>query len=268
MRARSGGTVWEPSFRRDGETMRCPHCAAHVLERWQPLYTAVDALGQPLAALTSEIPNTLVDGGEEQELKVVVSWMECPNVECQRVIVAVDTTFSDINNPEADDDGIVEANSWFAYPRRSSDRPIDPAVPPKMADDYREASTILTDSPKASAAIARRILADVLEKYGGYTQFQLSKRIEDFAADARHPSGLRQNAAYLVQLGDFAAHTQKDQLTEAILDVEPGEAEWTLDVIDGMFDYFIAGPARDLARRTAVDAKLKAAGRRPIRRRP
>jgi hypothetical protein len=265
MRAAREPTKWESSFRREGETMRCPHCAAHVLERWQPLFTHTDAVGSALPHSTAAIPNAISDGEEEQELEIVVSWMECPNWECRKIILVVEETFKDAEDSSADEDGVVSSDSWFAYPKRTSDRAVDPSVPLKMASDYREASAILNDSPKASAAIARRILADILEEFGGYKQFQLSKRIEGFADDAKHPSTLRENAKYLVQLGDFAAHTQKDQTTEQIVDVEPGEAEWTLDVIDGMFDYFIVGPARDRARRAAVDEKLRATGRKPIR---
>jgi hypothetical protein len=137
-------------------------------------------------------------------------------------------------------------------------------VPEKLASDYREATAILVDSPKASAAVARRILADILEQYGGYKDFQLSKRIEAFAKDTKHPLSLRDNAKYLTQIGDFAAHTQKDTATNEIVDVEPGEAEWTLEVIDGMFEHFIVAPERDKARRAAFDTKIQRTGRKPI----
>lgn len=243
-----------------GSIMRCPKCVVHILENWQTLYTINDATGTQLKSLTSEIPNEMEEEGTEQRYQIVFAWMQCPNEDCKQILAAAFVEFTDEDNPDADYEGMT-----IIYPERSGGRAVDPAVPEKMASDYREAAAIVDQSPKASAAIARRLLADVLEEYGGYKDFQLSKRIEKFAADAKHPSGLRENAKYLVQLGDFAAHTQKDKLTQQIVDVEPGEADWTLDVIDGLFDFFIVGPKRDADRRAALDDKIQRTGRKPIK---
>lgn len=35
----------------------------------------------------------------------------------------------------------------------------------------------------------------------------------------------------------------KSQKTGQIVDVEPGEAEWTLDVLDALFDFYLVQPA-------------------------
>jgi hypothetical protein len=62
-------------------------------------------------------------------------------------------------------------------------------------------------------------------------------------------------------MGNFGVHTQTDKTNDEIIDASPEEAEWTLTVIDGLFDYFIVGPERDKERRASFDAKLKRAGR-------
>jgi Domain of unknown function (DUF4145) len=229
--------------------------------------TYTNSVGEELPRPSEEIPNTMASPGTEQQTKIIAAWMECPNNDCRRVIITVYTSFHDPDDDgsDPDDEDKVWEKSWIAFPPRAGDRPIDPLVPKELASDYREAAAILSDSPKASAAIARRILADILERYGGYADFQLSKRIEAFAKDTKHPPSLRENAKYLTQIGDFAAHTQKDTVTNEIVDVEQGEAEWTLDVIDGLFEHFIVAPERDKARRTAFDAKIKRAGRKPIK---
>jgi hypothetical protein len=36
--------------------------------------------------------------------------------------------------------------------------------------------------------------------------------------------------------GNFAAHPTKSASSGDIMDVEPGEAEWNLDVLDGLFE--------------------------------
>ena len=47
--------------------------------------------------------------------------------------------------------------------------------------------------------------------------------------------------------------------------VEPGEAEWTLDVLDGLFDFYYVQPAVLAARKAALNAKLASAGKPPTK---
>jgi len=114
-----------------------------------------------------------------------------------------------------------------------------------------------------SVVLSRRILADLLEAFAGQAQFSLAARIEKFVADANHPRQLRDNLQHFREIADFGAHTQKDDQAE-VLDVGREEAEWTLDLLDRLFDYFIVTPDRDQKMRDAMDERIKAAGRRPI----
>jgi hypothetical protein len=38
--------------------------------------------------------------------------------------------------------------------------------------------------------------------------------------------------------------------------VEPGEADWTLDTLDALFDHYVVGPARTAARKASLAARL------------
>jgi len=49
-----------------------------------------------------------------------------------------------------------------------------------------------------------------------------------------------------------------------ILDVEPGEAEWSLDVLDLLFDFYFIQPALVKDTQAQLNAKLSGAGRRQI----
>ena len=153
---------------------------------------------------------------------------------------------------------------WFALPRRPAPRVVDSRVPDRLATDYQQACLILEDSPKMSAALSRTILADVLEEYGGYDDFKLSSRIDAFIADARNPRHLRENLHHLREMADFGLHTQKDKTDGAVIDVEAHKAEWTLDIVDRLFDYYIVQEARDREIREAFDNKIQRAGRKPI----
>jgi hypothetical protein len=50
-----------------------------------------------------------------------------------------------------------------------------------------------------------------------------------------------------------------------ILDVEPGEAEWTLDVLEELFDFYCVLPATIQKRKDAFNKKLQEAGKPPMK---
>ena len=43
--------------------------------------------------------------------------------------------------------------------------------------------------------------------------------------------------------------------------VEPGEAEWLLETLEGLFDFYFVQPAELKKKRDALNAKLAAAGK-------
>ena len=49
------------------------------------------------------------------------------------------------------------------------------------------------------------------------------------------------------------------------MEVEPKEAEWLLNWLDGLFDFYFVQPARAKARRDALNAKLQDAGKPPMK---
>lgn len=62
-------------------------------------------------------------------------------------------------------------------------------------------------------------------------------------------------------IGNFAAHPTKSKSTGEIIDVEPGEAEWNLDVLESLFDYFFVQPALIKKKREELNRKLGDAGK-------
>lgn len=181
--------------------------------------------------------------------------MKCAKIDCADLVILVEESY------EVGDSAVV-TEAWLARPRFST-RPVEELVPEGLRRDYREAAAILDLSPRMSAVLSRRILGDLLENYAGLTDNSLNAQINGFIANKSHPSQLRENLHYLREMGDFAAHTQTDEL-ERVIDVDREEAEWTLDVIDGLFDYFIIGPKRSERMRTGMAEKIRAAGRKAI----
>ena len=60
----------------------------------------------------------------------------------------------------------------------------------------------------------------------------------------------------LRKIGNFGAHPNKSPATGDDLEVESGEAEWTLDTLDALFGHLFVEPARVPARKAALAAKL------------
>jgi hypothetical protein len=65
--------------------------------------------------------------------------------------------------------------------------------------------------------------------------------------------------------GNFAAHPNKSKSTGEIVPVEPQEAEWNLDVLEALFDFYYVQPAKVAERRAALDQKLADAGKPPMK---
>jgi hypothetical protein len=50
-----------------------------------------------------------------------------------------------------------------------------------------------------------------------------------------------------------------------IVDVKPHEAEWNLDLLESLFDFYYVQPARAKAKRDAFNKKLVDAGKQPLK---
>lgn len=146
------------------------------------------------------------------------------------------------------------------YPKGAT-RPLAlPEVPLNLAEDFNEACAVLKDSPKASAALSRRCLQQLL-KLQGFAQNDLAKAIDAALASKAIPGALSRNLDAIRNIGNFAAHPTKDTNSGAIVEVEPEEAEWNLEVLEGLFDFYYVQPAHDQAKINALNAKLIAAGK-------
>jgi hypothetical protein len=58
--------------------------------------------------------------------------------------------------------------------------------------------------------------------------------------------------------------TIKDTNTGEIVDVELGEAEWTLNVLEELLVFYFIQEPKSAARRDALNKKLKDSGRGPM----
>jgi hypothetical protein len=149
---------------------------------------------------------------------------------------------------------------------KSANRPPAPAIIPKeIANDYNEACLVLTDSPKASAALSRRCLQNILREKAKVKKGNLATEIQQVIDSGSLPSYLTESIDAIRNIGNFAAHPIKSNSSGEIVSVEPGEAEWNLEVIEMLFDFYFIQPEKIKQKRDALNKKLKDTGKPPMK---
>jgi len=116
-------------------------------------------------------------------------------------------------------------------------------------------------SAKASAALSRRCLQLLLRDEVKVKRQDLSKEIQELLDRGTLPSHIADSLDAVRSIGNFAAHPLKSQSTGEIVPVEVGEAEWNLDVLESLFDFYFVAPALTKARKAVLNKKLSDAGK-------
>jgi Domain of unknown function (DUF4145) len=220
--------------------MKCPHCriAFHDSPRRQVL-------------------------GRDSDGQWLVESRKCP--ECQKEIYTLICSLS-VSSTGGQVD-YLESQVRIKYlvrPKGINRQPPPQDVPPEIVAEYNEAALVLSDSPKASAALSRRCLQHLLRDVAKIKAYDLSKEIDDVIALGVLPSNVTDELDKVRTVGNFAAHPNKSTSTGVILDVEPGEAEWNLEVLEDLFDFYFVRLARSAKLKADINLKLIAAGKQPL----
>lgn len=147
------------------------------------------------------------------------------------------------------------------FPTTTSTRYIPTDIVDPYRQDFIEAIQTLHISSKASAALSHRIIQALLRDKARTKAKDLRNQIDEVLEDKFLPSYIADDLHAVRNIGNFAAHEMKDKLSGEILDVEPGEAEWTLNVAEAMLDFYFVEPAKAVKRRSDLNEKLRAAGK-------
>lgn len=210
--------------------MKCPHC---------------------LKSYHSKPANNYI--GNDKDWNWSVIFEKCPS--CDKLIIKLEYF------------GLTGggAKSFLVYPKAISRTPLSQDVPEGFAKDYKEACLVIADSPKASAALSRRCLQNILREKAGVKRSDLSREIDDVLSSKQLPSYLAEGIDAVRNIGNFATHPIKSTNTGEIVDVEPGEAEWLLDMLEGLFDFYFVQPAELQRKRDALNKKLAETGKPPMK---
>lgn len=235
---------------------KCPHC---VVSFW----------GDP----------QIIPLAEDRDGSWYVVFQKCPS--CVRLIVKLERNLErlrpiNLGAPEiaAEVDVVEESTAPTAglreledeygglvWPRVPSRSPIPTEVPEMFAEDYREACLVLADSPKASAALSRRCLQLILREKAKVKHGDLHNEIKEVIGRNDLPSDIAESIDFIRNIGNFAAHPRKSASTSEIVPVELGEAEWCLDVIEMLYEFYFVRPAMIEEKRRAINEKLDDSGR-------
>ena len=141
-------------------------------------------------------------------------------------------------------------------PKVPSRNPVPPEVPVIFSEEYIEACIVLADSPKASAALSRRCLQLLLREKASVKHSDLANEIQQVIDSNQLPSHLSESIDAIRNIGNFAAHPLKSKSSGEIVPVEPGEAEWNLEVLEMLFDFYFVQPERTKKKREELNKKL------------
>jgi hypothetical protein len=213
--------------------MKCRHCLVEFHADWAQMVIATDK-----------------NGG------LGVKYAQCPA--CERLNLA-------LIRGMVQGSYLFEESIAFVHPRSVSREPLDPAVPADFSDDYNEACNVLDISPKASAALSRRCLQHILHDCAKVKERNLDQEIQKVLDGNMLPSHIAESLDAIRTVGNFAAHPIKSTSSGEIVEVEAGEAQWNLDTVEALFDFYFVGPAKNAIKKAALNQKLKDAGKPPLK---
>jgi len=213
--------------------MKCPHCLVGLPNQLDRQYIAGDKSGN-----------------------WHIGYQIC--TECENIMIYIDEphNFS----------GQVMQISRMVYPKGITRKPLPTEINgEEIVEDYKEACLVLADSPKASAALSRRCLQYLLREKAGVKKATLADEIQQVLDSKQLPSYLSESLDAIRNIGKFAAHPIKSKSSGEVVDVEDGEAEWNLDVLEGLFDFYYVQPAILKKKREELNKKLTDAGKPPMK---
>lgn len=213
--------------------MKCPHCDVGIHDSFQR-HHPFEVAGQAWTAL----------------------FQCCP--ECHQAIIRLGAR---VQIPANQGPGRTTVDTFTVYPRNASARPLPAEVPDPYKQDFNESVAVLPLSPKASAALSRRTLQAILRDKAGTNSKDLFDQIEEVVASGKLPSHIADDLHAVRNIGNFASHEIKSKVTGAIVEIEAGEAEWNLDVLESLFDFYFVEPTKAAKRKADLNLKLKEAGK-------
>jgi hypothetical protein len=147
------------------------------------------------------------------------------------------------------------------YPKKQALQPLPKEVPTEYIREFDEARAVRDLSAKCSAALSRRLIQRILHEIFNIKAPTLQHQIKKFITTVNPPAQLAEQLDAIQLVGNFAEHPIKDTSTGTITEVEVGEAEFLINILESVFDFAFVHPAKWASVKSALNAKLIAGGR-------
>ena len=189
----------------------------------------------------------------------------CP--ECHKPSIKIAKMPSPIDVPLIDAVRKAYVKPQWVYPTSRRRKQFGEEVPDNFKSDYVEACQVLLISSRSSATLSRRIVEAMLREQG-YSDNTLFDKIEAVRNEGdpnkKLPTVLLKFIDAVRQFGNFAAHQKTNLETFQIIEVEPGEAELCLEIVEGLFEHYYVRPAIDAKNLETVNERMQQLGRDPL----
>jgi hypothetical protein len=231
--------------------MECPHCLSRISDNFYCLYLRDRS-----------------EAGDKHTNRFSLLYRVCS--QCGRHIIfanllnrleVTEIESYDVSHGEEHAEFAPIDSSILLFPKdqKKQAKNLSPDIDESYREDYQEAYALVDLSPKASAALSRRCLQRLLHEKANVNTGELNTEIQKVLELNQLPAYLAKAIDAIRNVGNFAAHPLKSTRTNEIMDVEPGEAQWLLDVLENLFDFYFVQPAELARKRDALNKKLQEA---------
>lgn len=201
--------------------MKCPYCATTVYIDWRK-----SAFPVPSSDDKDD------RGGYE------IQYGFCP--ECEKLIILLQHGLVSGYDRGFWIDNIDEES--MIYPRYTASRKLDPFIPLKYAQLFRESEEVNNISPRASATLSRYLLQMLLHEELHIHKRDLEGEIKELENRSNIPANLITMLQIMRRVANFGAHPKKSTNSNEIVEVEAGESAVMLDLLEEVFDYIFVKP--------------------------
>ncbi|HXY62753.1 MAG TPA: hypothetical protein VEJ22_07480 [Nitrospirota bacterium] len=170
--------------------------------------------------------------------RLVTKFVVCPNPECSKFSLSASLHSLEVSGNRSYTGKHIK--TWpLVPPSRARSFPVD--IPQPVLEDYREACLAFEFSPKVSSALSRRCLSEILRDFWRVQPGRLGDEFRQIRATV---DPLTWEAIESVRKSGMIGARMDSEGAE-ILDIEPGEAESLIGLIETLIqDWYVTREER------------------------
>lgn len=208
--------------------MKCPYCGIGISANWDEW-------------MEDCYPVPAKNGDFDEGYKIISVF--CP--ECNNYIIRLQhgtgySSYDSYSQNYSDLDKID--NEVLLYPKFPIAKQISLYVPEVYRNLYTEAQQVNSISPRASATLSRYLLQTILHEELSIKKKNLVEEIDALEKEQNISSNLITMLQVMRRIANFSAHPKKSTNTNEIVEIEQGESDVMLEIIEELFDYVFVKP--------------------------